>query len=80
MTGYRIIALLLIAAGLTLVPWYALQDSLRVQVDRKIRRQGLRASADSDSELREGVARFAARIVIGDGWALCTACEHRDGG
>ena len=27
MTGYRIIALLLIAAGLTLVPWYALQDS-----------------------------------------------------
>ena len=27
MTAYRIIALLLIAAGLTLVPWYALQDS-----------------------------------------------------
>ena len=27
MTGYRITALLLIAAGLTLVPWYALQDS-----------------------------------------------------
>jgi iron(III) transport system permease protein len=27
MTGYRIIALVLIAAGLTLVPWYALQDS-----------------------------------------------------
>lgn len=28
MTGYRIIALLLIAAGLTLMPWYALQDSV----------------------------------------------------
>jgi iron(III) transport system permease protein len=27
MTAYRIIACLLIAAGLTLVPWYALQDS-----------------------------------------------------
>ncbi|TAG12623.1 MAG: iron ABC transporter permease, partial [Rhodobacterales bacterium] len=27
MTGYRIIALLLVAAGLTLMPWYALQDS-----------------------------------------------------
>jgi hypothetical protein len=27
MTGYRIIALVLIAAGLTLVPWYALQSS-----------------------------------------------------
>ncbi len=27
MTAYRITALLLIAAGLTLVPWYALQDS-----------------------------------------------------
>ena len=27
MTAYRIVALLLIAAGLTLVPWYALQDS-----------------------------------------------------
>jgi iron(III) transport system permease protein len=27
MTGYRIIALLLIAAGLTLMPWYALQSS-----------------------------------------------------
>ena len=31
MTAYRIIALLLIAAGLTLVPWYALQDSLRLK-------------------------------------------------
>ena len=28
MTGYRAIALLLIAAGLTLVPWYALQDTV----------------------------------------------------
>jgi iron(III) transport system permease protein len=28
MTGYRIIALLLIAAGLTVMPWYALQSSL----------------------------------------------------
>ncbi len=28
MTGYRIIALLLIAAGLTVMPWYALQGSL----------------------------------------------------
>ena len=27
MTAYRIIALMIIAAGLTLVPWYALQDS-----------------------------------------------------
>ncbi len=27
MSGYRIIALLLVAAGLTLVPWYALQSS-----------------------------------------------------
>jgi hypothetical protein len=27
MTGYRIIALVPIAAGLTLVPWYVLQDS-----------------------------------------------------
>jgi iron(III) transport system permease protein len=28
MTGYRIIALLLIAAGVTVMPWYALQSSL----------------------------------------------------